>query len=352
LVAAIALCAAAGAARAHDQPYSYLDLRIERGVIEGRVMAHVVELAHELKLETPDSLLDLDFVARRLEAVHAVFASRLEVLADARRLAPRWESGFELETKRKSVACRFRLEPGRSPGTLHVAGPLFAYDPQHETYVNVYEGGRLRLQGLLDDSRPALDYYTGSSQGTLAVVRTFVAQGAHHIFIGPDHILFIVGLMLLGGSLPRLIKIVTGFTIAHSITLALAALEIVNPPPRLIEPAIALSIVVVGADNLLRGRRGRDARAGIAFGFGFVHGFGFAGVLREFGLPPQSLGWSLLAFNLGVEIGQACIVLAVAPLLALIAARRPRLSRLVVAAGAASVVAAGSYWLVRRVFGA
>jgi hypothetical protein len=116
-----------------------------------------------------------------------------------------------------------------------------------------------------------------------------------------------------------------------------------------IEPAIALSIVVVGVENLIGGGR-RDLRAGIAFAFGFVHGFGFASVLREFGLPPAALGWSLFSFNFGVELGQACIVLAVLPLLSLARAHRPVLAGRIVTVGSACVIAAGAYWFVQRVF--
>ena len=153
--------------------------------------------------------------------------------------------------------------------------------------------------------------YTGTRQGLWAVFTAFTASGIHHIAIGPDHILFIVGLLLLGGSIRRLLAIVTAFTLGHSVTLALATLQIVEPPARLIEPAIALSIVYVGADNLLVGQRGRDVRPWVALFFGLVHGFGFASVLRETGLPPRALGLSLFSFNLGVEIGQAAIVVAV-----------------------------------------
>ena len=115
-------------------------------------------------------------------------------------------------------------------------------------------------------------------QGAWAVIKRFVPSGVHHILIGPDHLLFLVGLLLLGGTIRQLTLVVTAFTIAHSITLSLAALNLVTPPPRIIEPAIALSIVYVGADNLLV-RGGRDVRAWIAFAFGFIHGFGFANVL-------------------------------------------------------------------------
>src|SRR5204863_8768717 len=107
---------------------------------------------------------------------------------------------------------------------------------------------------------------------------------------------------LLGVSVRQLLLVVTSFTLAHSLTLSLAALNLVTPPARIIEPAIALSIVYVGADNLLA-RGGRDMRAWIAFAFGFIHGFGFANVLREMDLPRRALGWSLCSLTVGVELG-------------------------------------------------
>jgi hydrogenase/urease accessory protein HupE len=216
--------------------------------------------------------------------------------------------------------------------------------------VNVYEREALVHQDLIDRAHPATTWYSGSRQGVWRVVRTFVAQGVHHIFIGPDHILFIVGLLLLGGGLGRLLKIVTAFTVAHSITLAFATLHVVNPPARLIEPAIALSIVYIGVETLLALERERDWRAVIAFVFGLIHGFGFASVLAEFGLPRAALGWSLASFNIGVEIGQVCIVLAIAPVLAFLGARSPLVARRVATVGSAIIIAAGSYWFVQRVF--
>ena len=147
------------------------------------------------------------------------------------------------------------------------------------------------------------------------MVRKFALSGIHHILIGPDHLLFIIGLLLLGGSLRQLVLVVSAFTLAHSVTLSIAALNIFSPPAWIVEPAIALSIIYVGIDNLIV-RDGRDMRAWIAFAFGLIHGFGFADVLREMDLPPRALGWSLFSFNLGVEIGQVAVVLTVASLLA------------------------------------
>jgi hypothetical protein len=128
-------------------------------------------------------------------------------------------------------------------------------------------------------------------------------------------------------------------------------LDIVTPPAWLIEPAIALSIVVVGADNLLQSKgEGRDLRAWVAGAFGLVHGFGFASVLKEFGLPQEALGWSLFSFNVGVELGQLAIVLVVASALALVRKRWPRADKWIVILGSAVVIAAGGYWFLERVF--
>jgi hydrogenase/urease accessory protein HupE len=214
------------------------------------------------------------------------------------------------------------------------------------------------------------------------VTRTFVLSGIEHIMIGPDHILFLIGLLLLGGTLAKLALIVTAFTIGHSITLSLAALDVVSPPAYFIEPLIALTIVVVGADNLLvlragpardasasareksgelrrdlaeaaYGREGgpaADIRAWLAAVFGLIHGFGFAYVLKEFGLPQAALGWSLFAFNLGVEIGQLLIVVIVAGALMLLRRRSVRAGRLVAMLGSIAVIAAGVYWFIERVF--
>jgi hydrogenase/urease accessory protein HupE len=256
---------------------------------------------------------------------------------------------IEALPERQSVGLQLSSRWSRLPGVLEVRCGLFPYDPQHQTFLNIYEGERLAHQEIFDKDRQVFEYFTGSHQGTRAVVKKFVPAGVHHIFIGPDHILFIIGLMLMGGGLFRLLKIVTAFTVAHSITLALATLNIVNPPSQIIEPAIALSIMYVGADNLMIGKEGRDFRTWIAFFFGLLHGFGFAMVLREFGLPAQALGWSLFSFNLGVEIGQALIVLAVVPLLEMIRRRNHRLAARIVKAGSVCVILAGGYWFLQRI---
>ena len=107
---------------------------------------------------------------------------------------------------------------------------MFPYDPIHQTFVNIYEQGTLRQQNILTADDPSMRFFAGTTQGRWSVVRTFVASGIEHILIGPDHVLFLIGLLLPGGTIRRLALIVTAFTVGHSLTLSLAALDIVSPP--------------------------------------------------------------------------------------------------------------------------
>lgn len=334
---------------AHPAPYSYLDLRVSQTPLEGTLTVHVIDLAHDLKITPPAALLDAAQVEAKRDALLNLLRPRLLVQADGRALQMEL-SRIEVVPDRDALALHLRFDSNALPGLLRTQCLLFPYDPQHQTFLNIYEHDALTRQELFDKNRTTFEYFTGTRQGTLAVIKTFLTSGIYHIFIGPDHILFLVGLLLLGGSLKRLLLIVTAFTIAHSLTLTLAALDIANPPARWIEPAIALSIVYVGIDNLMVGKTGRDVRAWIAFGFGLIHGFGFANVLREFGLPRQALGWSLFSFNLGVEIGQVCIVVIVASLLAMLRNRNQVVGQRIVTIGSLVVILAGSYWFIQRVF--
>lgn len=363
----IAICLAlpavgAGRAEAHPAPFSYLDVRLDGGGaagtsgITGALVLHVVDVAHELGMTAPEPLLDARVAHEAFPRITAFLRDRLAFAADGRPLTVMWD-GIEPAPDRHAVLLRFHLAASGESGTRAATGALsmrahlFSYDPIHQTFVNVYEDGSLRYQGIFDRGTAERVYYAGTVRGALAVAATFVPSGVHHILIGPDHILFLIGLLLLGAKPWALLRIVTAFTIGHSLTLSLAALDLLTPPGRVVEPAIALSIVFVGADNLLvRRQGGRDLRLWIALVFGFVHGFGFASVLKEFGLPREALGWSLFFFNVGVEIGQLVIVAIVASLLALIRGRNPVLGQRLVVAGSIVVIAAGTYWFIERVF--
>ena len=347
ILLALGLLTAPAIASAHPAPFSYLDLRVGGDVIEGTLVVHIIDVAHDLGIATPERLLDRSVAFGNLDRLTALINQRLSLRADAQPLVIQW-GDVDVLPERQGVQLQFRIHTPR-PATLGIHAVMFPYDRLHQTFVNVYEDARLRQQFVLAVDNPDRTYYTGTTQGALAVIKTFVPAGIHHILIGPDHILFLIGLLLLGGGWKALLKIVTAFTLGHSITLSLAALNFVTPPPNIIEPAIALSIVFVGADNLVRGG-GRDVRALIALTFGLVHGFGFANVLREFGLPREALGWSLFSFNVGVEIGQLFIVLLVATALAFVRRWNATVGARVAYAGSVVVIAAGTYWFVQRVF--
>ena len=334
-------------ATAHDTSYSYADLDWQRDRIELRISVHRDDAAAALGVAVPESLTSAAFLPREAARLAANVADMLRVQADGRTIPLVFQRATAVPAKR-SIALTFvgRLE--RPAGRLAVEARLFPASTQHETFLNVYDAGRLLGQSVLSHEQPRSELYGRSPAGVFAVVVTFVRAGIHHIFIGPDHIAFIIGLLLLGGGLARVLKVATAFTLAHSLTLALAATGHLDISAHVVEPLIALSIVYIGIENL-RARPGtRDRRTMLAFTFGLVHGLGFAGVLREFGLPGEALGWSLLSFNLGVELGQACIVLAVTPLLGLLRATRPRTALGAVAAGSWGIILAGGYWFVQR----
>lgn len=184
-----------------------------------------------------------------------------------------------------------------------------------------------------------------------AAFRGFVKLGVEHIWLGYDHLLFLFALLVVCRSFRSIVAIVSCFTLAHSITLALATFDVVNLPSRVVEAAIAASIVYVGIENLLR--RGEEPRArwGVTFGFGLIHGFGFASVLQDLGVGGAAHGVAmpLFAFNLGVELGQIAVAALVLPAVWMLR-KRESFVRRGVPALSALIAVAGLYWLVERAF--
>jgi hydrogenase/urease accessory protein HupE len=346
------LCALALAspASAHPVPFSFLDIRLQKSpVLEVSLVVHIYDLANDLQVKPMERLLQAQFVAEREADIRALILPRLKLEADGRLLEAEWLATPEILTDRQSLRLRMRYTAASTPGSVAVDTLMFPYDKEHQTFVNIYEEDALLSQYILDYDSTRTEYFAGTRQGTFAVLRKFIPSGVHHILIGPDHLLFLVGLLLLGGSIRQLLLVVTAFTLGHSVTLSLAALNILSPPANIIEPAIALSIVYVGADNLMA-QGGRDVRAWIALAFGFIHGFGFAYVLREMGLPGRALGWSLFSFNFGVEIGQVMVVVVVASTFAFLRSKSEWAGRHLASAGSIVVIIAGAYWFIERVF--
>ena len=249
------------------------------------------------------------------------------------------------------------------PGpTLALDYRLFeGLDPQHRGLLNFVENGQSRSVVFGADTPHRI--VGGDSSGPVRQFATYLNEGVWHIWTGFDHILFLLSLLLpavlvrhhdrwqagasFRASFIDVAKVVTAFTLAHSITLSLAALSIVVLPSRLVESGIALSVVLASLNNVFPVVA--NGRWIAAFGFGLLHGFGFAGALHDLGLPAGSLALSLAGFNLGVEAGQLAIVMLFLPL-AFALRSTWAYRRMVFAGGSVAIATLASVWLVERAF--
>jgi hydrogenase/urease accessory protein HupE len=180
------------------------------------------------------------------------------------------------------------------------------------------------------------------------VARQYLVLGMTHIVPrGTDHILFVLGIFLLSRRIKEVLWQVTAFTVAHTLTLGLTLYGLVSLSPRIVEPAIALSIVYVAAENVVV-RRLHAWRVALVFGFGLLHGMGFAGVLREVGLPRSEFLTGLVSFNVGVEVGQLTVILAAWILVGLAWGARPWYRQRIVVPASLAIAIVGLYWAVER----
>ena len=201
----------------------------------------------------------------------------------------------------------------------------------------------------------ATSFVVAATPNALAVAKTYLLIGVEHILSGIDHLLFILALLILVPNTRTLIWTITAFTVAHSLTLAAATLGFVHVPQPPVEAAIGLSIVFVASEiiHVSQGRAGLTQRRPwiVAFTFGLLHGFGFAGALTEVGLPEQAVPLALLFFNLGVELGQLTFVVAVLLSLALLRRFLRETPRWSTATAAYAIGIVASYWTIERVVG-
>ena len=240
---------------------------------------------------------------------------------------------------------------------LEIQSKLIASLPfGHRQYLQIQNStGQTLFERLLSattDRATAQVPHTDASAAAVEVVRSFtnfLSLGVKHILTGYDHLLFLFGLLLVARGFFSSLGIITSFTIAHSITLAVATLHLVQIPSRIVEPLIAASIVFVGIENLLRGDI-PAARRMVAFGFGLIHGFGFASALRESGIVSGTGGivLPLFSFNLGVELGQIMVAAAALPIIWKLRENPMFITRWAPACSAA-VALLGSFWFVERV---
>ena len=216
----------------------------------------------------------------------------------------------------------------------------------HKNLVKILMPGQPLVQAVFSAAKPEQSFGAENQPSLAAQIYDFIVLGVEHILIGYDHVMFLLALIAVGGRLLNLIKIVTAFTVAHSITLCLAALELVSLPGKWIEAGIALSIAYVAVENFWIKRT--DRRWILTFIFGLVHGFGFANVLRDLGLPTRGLVASLFSFNIGVEIGQVAIVAIAYPLIAWL--NRQSFQRPVMLMVSVLIGLFGLGWFIERVF--
>jgi hypothetical protein len=289
LACAAALLAAAGPARAHELRPALLELREtgpERWDVHWRVPARG-ELRLGLRLRLPETCSDT---------------------------APHRASSVEdMHVERWSVRCAGGLA-GREVAIDGLAATLT------DVLVRVAHADGRTQTARVAPARPVLAIE--AAPGAWQVARTYAGLGVEHILLGPDHLLFVLLLLLLAGGARRVVLTITAFTAAHSLTLAAATLGLVHVPARPVDAVIALSIAFTAAE-VVHTRSGRPGLAQrrpwlVAFGFGLLHGIGFAGALASAGLPADAIPLALLSFNLGVEVGQLAFIAAALAVLALL----------------------------------
>ncbi|HEY7204780.1 MAG TPA: HupE/UreJ family protein [Methylomirabilota bacterium] len=344
LVFGLAL-AGAGLAAAHTGGTTgYASITVDRGTVRYRLTlpssALTSDLADALRLAQSGS-------ARAREQLLDVIRTRVVLRSGPTRCEPGPGALQPAPVDAPTVTLSVDFACGTAVRQLDVQDDIFdALGPDHHTLAKIETPSGTQQFAFAPDSRQATFAVDDTGGGTRAT-GSFFMLGIEHILTGYDHLLFLLALLLPGGGLLSLAKIITAFTIAHSVTLTLAVLQVVTLPDRLIEAVIALSIAFVAAENVFF-KPMISRRWLVSFGFGLVHGFGFSSALRELGLPRQGLLLSLFGFNAGVEAGQALVIVACLPLLLLL--RRTRWAGPAIATCSLAVLAVGLVLFVERAF--
>lgn len=331
---------------AHDVSTSYSVFEVEGPLVRMTLTLALVDLH-----SGPDFDLDgngritTEEIERAGDLLSATVTDHFEVRAPEAPASTTLET-YTLDADTSLARLGFVYRFGHDVRDLTVVSRLDEItQPDHRHLLQIGQQDTARFAVLTAGTREiTIDYAAGIP--LWVTLGEFVNLGVEHIFTGYDHLAFLVGLLLLTATLMSVVRIVTFFTIAHSITLALATLNVVTVPTRLIESLIALSIAWVAIENFT-GKTLVHRRV-VTFVFGLVHGFGFANVLGTMGLQRGQLAVSLASFNIGVEIGQLLFVAALFPVLLLISRHRWR--EHVIAATSVAIMSLGFYWFVERAF--
>ncbi len=359
----LTLCAAL-TAHAHKLSDAYLTVAVSKGQVSGTCEVALRDLEIVLAL---DSNLDGAITWAELKArqtnVVGYLSSRVRVEADGQSVPLNWDGlkvSLHLDGSYAVLDLKGDLLPTATKLKL-IYGLLWEEDPLHRGLLKLTVGSTTTAAVFSQES-PSV---TVDLEKPVSLTRfdQFLAEGVLHIWKGYDHILFLVALLLPAVMILQIqtwrpteafkpaamnvLKVVTAFTLAHSITLSLAALDVVRLPSRLVESTIALSVIIAAANNLKPFFRERGWM--VAFGFGLIHGFGFATVLGELGLPTGSLAKALIGFNLGVEVGQLAIVAVFLPV-AFLMRSTVFYRRVALQTGSVAIAMVAGLWLVDRAF--
>lgn len=374
LLGAFALLLVPQIAAAHNPDQSYLYLRVYDERIEIRVEAASIDLddALGLRLSADDSLSTAE-VAPHLEAIRAYIESHMAFSLDGEPITLRYERVDVSNANRFDYVRLHYVIDGLDgiPDAVDVRFDPFLDDLTSHSNLLVIEHN-WKTSTFNNEAEHSLAFSPLAREQTLDLSNSsllngfwgIIKQGVWHIWIGLDHILFLLALVLpavlvregrrwepvasFKPAFKNILAIVTMFTIAHSVTLTLAALDVIRLPSQLVESIIAVSIAVAALHNLFPVVRVREWM--IAFGFGLFHGFGFASVMSDIGMGQERMVLSVLGFNLGVELGQIAIIAVIFPVLYLIRTQRWYVP-VVVRIGSILLIGAALMWFVERVTG-
>ncbi len=342
LIAVIFLLTYAQFSLAHDPGLSSVDVIVKEQGVDVSITFSLQDIEAFVPM---DSDQDAEVTAAEQDAAKPKIAlwvqQGVQLIVDGQVIQP--SAAGEVSFDQQNNAHIF-MRYAQIPTELR-ADFLSKLPKDHKQYVTVKnEEGKNLSEKMLSQEDSVMNSLVGKS----STFTDFLLLGIEHILTGYDHLLFLFSLLVVTRSFLPALKIITFFTIAHSITLALAAMNIIDIPSTIVEPLIAATIIYVGVENIIRGDHPKG-RQWLTFFFGLIHGFGFAAVLREMGISSLETGIlvPLFSFNLGVELGQITVAAIVLPIIWWLH-KKPAIEPYLTPVCSVLASLAGAYWLIER----